>query len=324
LQGVADDWLANNLSGGLSSGEGLIHALRDDDDDPRTDKRLLVREGEFASVLKVLTREGNTLSAMLRQAWDGDTLRVLTKNAPEKASETHVSIIGHITQDELVRHLSATEAANGFGNRFLWFCVKRAQHLPFGGQLDSVDFAPVRAKLREAIAFVESLNDRRINFDEAASRLWAQVYPQLTQELPGLLGAMTARGEAQVVRLALIYALLDCSQVITVAHLQAALALWEYAHESAAFIFGEALGDPIVDTMLSALRVSEHGLTRTEISTLFGRNKPAAEIERALALLRRQQLAFCEREESAGRTIERWRAMGMKASGGAKKGRWEG
>jgi hypothetical protein len=235
LQGVEDDWLANNITSGLSSGEGLIHTLRDDEEDTGKDKRLLVREGEFASVLKVLTREGNTLSAMLRQAWDGDTLSVLTKNSPEKASHTHVSIIGHITQNELLRHLSATEAANGFGNRFLWLCIKRAKVLPFGGQLDDVDFSAQQMRLREAFAFVEGLSDRRINFDSQARDLWAFEYGRLTEGPSGLLVAMTARAEAQVARLALIYALLDCSRFITQEHLNAALAVWDYAQDSAHF-----------------------------------------------------------------------------------------
>src|SRR5262249_23866853 len=159
------------------------------------------------------------------------------------ARHTHVSIIAHITQDELLRHLSATEAANGFGNRFLWLCIKRANVLPFGGQLDDVDSSAQRKRLREAIAFVEKLSDRRINFDSQARDLWAFEYERLTQGPSGLLGAITARAEAQVVRLALNYALLDCSLLITQEHLNTALAVWDYAQDSAAFLFGDALGD---------------------------------------------------------------------------------
>ena len=34
------------------------------------DKRLLVQEGELSQALKVMKREGNTLSPVLRNAWD--------------------------------------------------------------------------------------------------------------------------------------------------------------------------------------------------------------------------------------------------------------
>src|SRR3954469_9137308 len=59
--------------GGLSSGEGLIERIRnsaDEDDAGGTeDKRLLVEEPEFASVMARARREGNTLAAVMRQAW---------------------------------------------------------------------------------------------------------------------------------------------------------------------------------------------------------------------------------------------------------------
>jgi hypothetical protein len=86
------------------------------------------------------------------------------------------------------------------------------------------------------------------------------------------------------------------------------------------FLFGDALGDPVADTILTALRASENGLTRTEISSLFGRNKSAAEIERALKLLHNQQLATREQEQTEGRSIERWRACSTKQTEDTNEG----
>ena len=65
------------LSTGLSSGEGVVWAVRDSQDgDPgAADKRLLVLEPEFASVLKAASREISTLSPTLRNGWDGRPLR---------------------------------------------------------------------------------------------------------------------------------------------------------------------------------------------------------------------------------------------------------
>src|SRR5207245_7846303 len=114
-----------------SSGEGVIWALRDPiyklekgqtvvSDAGVEDKRLLVIEAEFASTLRVLSREGNTLSATLRNGWDDGRLATMTKNSPATATGAHISIIGHITADEMRRHLDSTEAANGFPKRFLW------------------------------------------------------------------------------------------------------------------------------------------------------------------------------------------------------------
>jgi hypothetical protein len=126
------NWSQQSIQSGLSSGEGLIHAVADG---VVADKRLLVIESEFASTLRVLNRDGNTLSPTLRQAWDGSTLQVMTKQFPETASNAHVSIIGHVTGDELRRELKRTDAGNGFGNRILWACTRRSKTLPDGGQV---------------------------------------------------------------------------------------------------------------------------------------------------------------------------------------------
>jgi hypothetical protein len=98
----------------------------------------------------------------------------------------------------------------------------------------------------------------------------------LTADRSGLVGAATARAEAHTVRLALTYALLDLSERICPEHLEAALAVWRYSAASAHWIFGDALGDPTADERWSAAKERPAGLTRTEVSELFSRNKNAA------------------------------------------------
>src|SRR5262249_22306144 len=130
---VADQgWSDNRLKGGLSSGEGLINEVRDERQewnrkegreeivDPGVaDKRLMVVEPEFASTLGVRERGGNTVSENIGRAWDGDKLSTMTKHSPLCAPGAHVSMIAHITIDELRARLTRTEAGNGFANRFL-------------------------------------------------------------------------------------------------------------------------------------------------------------------------------------------------------------
>ena len=140
---VDEHWRKQRLTGGLSSGEGLIHAVRDPivemvpqregrrvvTHEPETtdagvdDKRLLAVEGELSQALQSAGREGNTLSAIIRQAWDGGPLRVLAKQAKAACLEPHISILAHITVAELKRQLTTTDMGNGFANRFLWVCA---------------------------------------------------------------------------------------------------------------------------------------------------------------------------------------------------------
>ena len=142
--------------------------------------------------------------------------------------------------------------------------------------------------------------------DDEARAIWHAVYSELSEGKPGMLGAITARAEAQVMRLALIYGLLDMSTVIGAAHLRAALAVWEYAEASAEFIFGSRMGDPVADTILDALRRNPDGLTRTDIRDLLGRNHSHERIDTALAALNRAGTARMVRETTRGRPAERW------------------
>lgn len=326
LESVDSEWLRVAKKSGLSSGEGMIWAVRDAIEgqeaikDPKTrevieyktvildpgveDKRMLVVESEFASVLQAILREGNKLSAIIRDAWDRGELTTLTKNMPARATGAHISVIGHISRTELVRYLAHTEAANGFGNRFLWACVKRSKSLPEGGALDGVDFAPLLKRLHFAMEFART--GGRMERDEEARQLWIAEYDRLSSGSPGLLGGMTARAEAQVTRLSCIYALLDASGAIERPHLEAALAVWDFCFESCRYIFGDSLGDPVADVILKALRESALGLTRTAIRDLFDRNKQGDQVERALHLLQCQAMARFEMHTTNGRPAEIW------------------
>ena len=140
-----------------------------------------------------------------------------------------------------------------------------------------------------------------------------RVYPKLSEGEPGMLGAMTSRAEAHVLRLACLYALSDMSfksYVVSASHLESALALWRYCHDSARYIFGDSLGDATADTILSALKAADDGLTRTEIRDLFGRNAAKADVTRALAMLQEYEKA-CRSEDRShpGRPVERWSAL---------------
>ena len=312
---------------GLSSGEGLIWAIRDPiektqpikedgrvidyqpviEDQGVADKRLQVYEPEYAQILKVMTREGNTLSPVLRNGWDGRDLGSLTKSSTAKATAPHISVIGHITRDEVLRFMDRTEVANGFGNRFLWVSVRRSKALPEGGSLSEAEIDRLSSRLKDVIGFARGVG--LMARDEAARRYWARLYPRLSEGRPGLLGAITGRAEANVMRLAMIYALLDLSDVIRVEHLESALAVWDYADRSAGFIFGDSLGDPLADDLLRFIQGSpEEGVTRTEIRDHLKRNANATQVNRALGQLAERRLVRCEREQSGGRgkPAERW------------------
>lgn len=307
LAAADPEWAANRIGRGLSSGEGLIQEVRDParGDDGVSDKRLLVMEGEFASVLKQSERQGNTLSAQLRVAWEGGELRTMVRNNPLRCAEPHVSVIGHITSGELHRSLSASDATNGLANRHLFICVRRSKELPEGGHPDLNLLDACAQEIAYAATAARMLG--RVERDEGAREVWRAAYSELTASRPGMVGVMAARSAPHVCRLSLLYALLDRENVVAARHLRAALACWKYCEDSLRYIFGDGLSDPLADEIRDRLReVGDQGLDRTAIRDAFSRNKSAAEIARALAVLAKWKLATKRMVPTKGRPSERW------------------
>lgn len=327
---LEDPWVSRFCSG-LSTGEGLIQEVRDpvvmkkpiyegkgsakkivgyedvETDAGAPDRRAMVIEPEFGRVLQVMSRERNTLSAVLREAWDcARVLRVMTRVSPITATGASVSVLGHITAQELFSLLSTVDQANGFANRFLPFAVRRSRELPEGGYVDPRALRVFAVDLRDRLERARAVREMRRTPE--AREHWRRIYSELSQEKEGLLGALTARAEAHVLRLSMIYALMDGSEKITVDHQLAACAVWDYCERSTRFVFGTAgLGDPTADEIHRSLGSAPEGMTRSEIRDLFNRNLDAASISRALAILHQSDLArgFKVKTEKP-RPIELW------------------
>ncbi len=323
LAQVVPDWADRCVHSGLSSGEGLIQHVRDPRreqqplrergrvtgyqevvvDHGAEDKRAFVIEAELAAVFKRMAGDGNSLSAVLRDAWDDRVLRTMTKNSPLRATGAHVSLVGHITSQELQLNLTETERANGFGNRWLYALARRSKCIPNAEPVPAPLLAPLVQALEDVIQFAGTLD--RIARDAEAAALWAEVYPALSTREPGMVGAICGRAEAQVLRLSLLYAILDLSSTIGRAHLLAALGLFDYCAASAKRIFGGRLGFTILDTILGALRARGR-LTMDELYALFSRHKGRDEILAAMLLLETEGKVRRVSEQSGGRPRQVW------------------
>jgi len=244
--------------GPLSSGEGIIYAVRDEVWEYRVDKktgvgewviadpgvddkRLFVMDEEFANALSATKREGNTLSSIIRCLYDDGNAEPLTKSNRIKATGAHIGVVTHITLFELNTRLTENEQLNGFGNRFLWVLAKRNGIVPFPEPMDERRKQRLQELLKERLA--QAFVMGKMSFSEQARLLWAKEYTRLSMAHTGLAGCMVNRAEAHVVRLSLIYALLAGHSHIETEDLCAALAFWEYCHASAFYIFGGAPAD---------------------------------------------------------------------------------
>jgi hypothetical protein len=302
--------------GPLSSGEGIIYRLRDaseetgDDGRPvdkgSADKRLIVVEGELGGVFKVMQRDGSIVSTVLRVAWDGGVIEPLTKTSRIRASNPHLCIVGHITADELKELLTTVDLRNGLANRFLWVMARRTRQISRPKAMPDDAVADLSGRIGAALAHA---TPGQVAWSASALELWDALYPALTGEREGAWGYATGRAEAQVPRLALIYALLDNRLVIDPEHLEAAHAVWRYCDASARYLFAESAADPIGNKIMDALRAAGGAMTQTALHAAFGRNLPADKLGAALTLLQEHGRITSEARKTSGRPSVIWKLL---------------
>lgn len=301
---------------GLSSGEGLIEIIRDGNgDDPNAknfdegvpDKRLLVVESEFTSMLSVMERQGSTLPRVVREAWDGDTLCTLTRSRLT-ATDPHIVIVGHVTPGELRLRLREAQVLGGTMNRFIAIASRRTGLLPSGGNVPREVLDEYAGPISDALANAAGL--REVERTPAAEALWLRAYADLRRDRPdGPVASILARSAPQALRLSLAYALADGSSVIEDEHLSAALAIWAYVEDTTAWMLGGEIDNGEVESLIGFIAAAgPAGRTRTEISSgLYHRNKPAAEIDALLGGLMRDGRVRQQVEQgTVGRPAVRW------------------
>ncbi|TCP56968.1 uncharacterized protein DUF3987 [Tamaricihabitans halophyticus] len=270
---------AANIKSGLSSGEGLAEqfAVEDepDPDEPPRDLRLVAYENEWGGVMAKMRREGNSLSQILRAAWEGGDLSTLTVKA-RMAPESHVGIVAHITPDEFRAKLSDADMAGGTYNRFLPLAVGWSKALPDSAGADPGLVCSLAARLAERLDQGGRLD--RLGFAEDATPLWRQLYLEFnTDAYHPKVAQFVSRALPYCKRIAGIHAALDGAAAIHTTHLQAAAGLVRYSIDSARALF--------VDTSTPSKLVAwiaqagEQGRSRKEITRdFFGGNTDRTDI----------------------------------------------
>ena len=311
---LGDITTAKTSPGPLSTGEGLIYAVRDAQEEWRQnrktgtgemvladpgveDKRLFVLDEEFATALSCTKREGNTLSSIIRGAWDNGNIEPLTKTSRIKTTGAHIGIVSHITMEELHQRLTDVEVFNGFANRFIWVCAKRSKLVPFPTPMPEIELFGIKRRLLERLKLARGIG--QMQFNEDTKSIWKSVYANLSRDRGGLVGTVLNRAEAQVVRLAMVYALLDGSAMIEHGHLDAALGFWEYCSESAIFIFKGRESAAVSNKIVEALKTGPK--SRTDLHRACQNNINQNQMDNALRRLANNGRIISEKEGTGGK-----------------------
>jgi DnaB-like helicase N terminal domain/Protein of unknown function (DUF3987) len=301
-----DEWANKPPLSSMTSGEGVIRFIRDHPGP------VIAIETEFDGLLARMRREGNSTSAVLRDAWDGPSLGVPTKNDPIFVDDSYLSVIGHITESDLVMRLKQNYIDNGVVNRFLWVNVFSDGVLPEGGDFESIEQAlsPYFRDLIRAVNFAktERFLEKPIRKTRAARELWSHLYcGELRRPKGGNYAKATIRAAPLIMRMAVIYCMLDRAREIDVGHLEGGLAFWRYCDGTAAHLFGDVKTDDHLPKIIAHLESSPRWLSRTQINreVFFGR-LPAGELDRLLVQAQGSGLLQARREQRGPNWLQTW------------------
>lgn len=296
---------------GFQSGEALVQAAADFAPEnpsdtsleaPAPDQRMLVVESEFAKVLTVAQRQGSVLSTNLRSAWDSEPLECRTRKEKLIVTGAHICVVTHITPDELRSTLDTVEIANGFANRFLPIWSSPHQLTPKPGVLPPERIAELGRQLRACVEFGQGVGE--IGRSQEFEDTWASLYYVVRLRPSGgqAFDALTARAAPHILRLALMYALLDREPMLGLPHLEAAAAVWEYCEATVAHVWGATLGSADLDRLYDAVvAAGPGGLARVDISRLFSRNATKQKLDELVYALVSRELARVETQSTGGR-----------------------
>lgn len=288
--------------GGLSSREGLVCLIHDGYSEGKTevepilDKRLLVIESEFANVLHQSKREGNTLSAALRDCWDGVSMKPATKTSRLWATDPHIALIGAVTPSELKGLMASRELTNGFANRFMMIWAERVKILAFPRATPQQAVDELAKRVLEVLTFCQAerwaeKDNMRVELSPDARKRYETLYhTELNDNSAGEhITALIERRAPMLLRLAMLFALCDLTTTVEVHHINAALAWIRYSVDSIKFIFGSAADEVAVEeTNDTAIKIVEFlkvnaKASRTELTTVcFQGHKSKSRIDAAL------------------------------------------
>ena len=166
------------------------------------------------------------------------------------ASDPHIGIIGDVTPSELRDLMHKRELTNGFANRFIFFWAEGEKMLPFPQSTPKSVVEGLAARVVQVLRFAGAhryvdKDVMRMEFSPDAALLYARLYKgELRDRSAGehIAGLLDRRAPV-LLRLAMLFALTDQTNIMNVGHLNAAMAWVRYWVDSVKFVFQSAMDE---------------------------------------------------------------------------------
>jgi hypothetical protein len=247
----------------------------------------LMLTGNFEDSLLAIGRPNSPLRSQFRQLAYG--------------TDPRISILAWINRKHVFESGIRPGALRAL-DRFFWCLVDQERVIAMPKRFTSEDLGAIAKVYGRAQE--HALTCDEMTFSPAASSFWQEHYRGLLPDPEG--AALEVSGDAQVIRVAMVYALLAASSVIEVEHLQAAFAVWEYCREGALWLLGTQ-AEQVLAHQLHDLLQREGPLTQTELHAAVNRHKPAKRLNAALAILSTAGSITSEITTTGGRRRTTWR-----------------
>ena len=150
--------------------------------------------------------------------------------------------------------------------------------------------------------------EREIEWSQEAKKQWCKFYDSINTSNAGVVGSIIARSDAHVLRLTMLFTVLENSTLMEPRHLNAAIAFWQYCERSAMWAFGEKTGNKAADQIYWALQREPKGMTRAQINLeVFNNHASKSQMDFAFSTLVDARLVCFKFERDKGaKPTQRW------------------
>lgn len=276
------------------------------------DSRVMLIEAEWREVLK-RTRRDDSYTSKLRQAWDGDSLRNVTKgNDGDGFQEVKRPLLGfhaHVTPGEWKKYVDGTDAQGGSYNRILPFVVHQSKRLPTSEE--DLEVFTEDKRITRAYEWATA-RPRCISFSPEAARRYDELRWEAEDriaQLPDHLRCYLTRTSEQIARAAAVLTVTTRREVIQPAAVDAAWKFVRYSMASVEKLVTESAdtssrtinkNQPIPERIREALSFYGTDLTSAQLQrSRFLAGVPAAAIKAAAA--RMEDVEIYEGESATGK-----------------------
>ncbi|MGB2590961.1 MAG: DnaB-like helicase N-terminal domain-containing protein [Candidatus Acidiferrum sp.] len=284
LMGLIDPSWTSHCKYSAASGEAIVKMASEIGDDGR----LCLAMNEMSVLLNGAKRDGSNTSGYLRMGWDGIPLENNRARSSEVARDYLLSLIGHITPEELTEIFANVDWYNGMANRFLWATVRKSKTVSRSEKLPN--FADVSKTIQDLLSLPRI---GQVRFTDEGGRYWDEWVHGLTDH-DGKLGASQQRIRPNALRIAQIYAALNERRLslglsghyaIEPEHIAAAIEIVTRSRESIAWFLDRPMK---IDARVAMDEVAKfrtdmnkHGgqMTGRQLAALFSHKTPEQRME---------------------------------------------